>query len=153
MKCLVICFTLVLVFSARAASQTQKKNGAEQEIRTTVHKWAEAVVGRDMVFLEKLFADDLFITTYDGKTRGKAEELAILKPSPDVKTVSVVNEDLRVKVYGKTAVVTATTKMHFVIAGRDVHTALRYTAVFVKKQDRWQMAALQTARAPQPKAN
>lgn len=69
--------------------------------------WANAVVSRDMNVLDKLFSDDLFITTYDGKTRGKEQELEVLKPSPDVKTISVENEDVRVKIYGKTSVVTA----------------------------------------------
>jgi ketosteroid isomerase-like protein len=38
--------------------------------------------------------------------------------------------------------------MHFVISGKDVPVALRYTAVFAKDNGRWQMVALQTARAP-----
>ncbi len=87
------------------------------------------------------------------KLTGKKEELEALKPSAAVKTVSIRNEDLKVRVFGNAAVVTALTKMQFVIKEKDVYTDCRYTAVFVKQEGRWQLAALQSARAPQPIAN
>jgi ketosteroid isomerase-like protein len=101
--------------------------------------------------LEKILADDIVITDYNGKVRGKKEELEILKPSPDVKTISVENEDVKIKIHGKTAVVTALTIMLFNVGGRDTAVSMRYTAVFVKREGRWQIVALQTARLPPPK--
>lgn len=124
---------------------------AEREVSETVKQWAAAIVSRDMVALGKILADDIEITDFTGKLRGKKEELEVLKPSPDVKTVSVENEDLKIKVYGKTALVTALTVMVFNIGGKDSATSLRYTAVFVKRDGRWQIIALQTSRPPQPK--
>jgi ketosteroid isomerase-like protein len=111
---------------------------------------AGAVATRDMAALEKLFADDLFITSYDGSTRGKKEELEALKPAPGLKTLSVENEDLRIKIYGKSAVVTAIVKMRFESGGKETVVAFRYTAVFVKKDGRWQITVLQTTRYTPP---
>lgn len=146
MKRYLLFFPIVMIAWVSASGLTQPPGKPGDEIMATLAKWADAVRDRDMKMLDALFADDLIITTYDGKTRGKKEELEILKPNPDVKTVSVVNEDVGVKLYGNVAVVTALTKMQFVIAGKETPVALRYTAVLVKQDDRWQMVALQTAR-------
>ncbi|MBX3243729.1 MAG: nuclear transport factor 2 family protein [Acidobacteria bacterium] len=149
MKRLVFLFLAVLFISAGSYGQAptpSDQNNAEAEVMKAIAKWADAVRSRDMKALDALFADELFITTFDGKTRGKKEELEVLKPNPNVRTVSVENEDVRVKLYGETAVVTALTKMQFVISEKETPVAMRYTAVFVKRDGRWQMVALQTAR-------
>jgi uncharacterized protein (TIGR02246 family) len=154
-------FLLALVIGtisiAVSAQGKSKKNDAESEkgieIMGVVARWADAVRDRNMKALDQLFSEDLTITTYDGKTRVKKEELEALKPNPDVKTVSVVNEDVGIKLFGNVAVVTALTKMHFVIGGKETPVALRYTAVFAKDDGRWQMVALQTARAPLTKTS
>lgn len=133
----------ILILCASFASAQSK---SEKEVRETVKQWADSIVNRDAAALDKILSADLIVTTFDGKTRGKTEELTVVKPNPDVETVSVENEDLRVKIYGKTAVVTALTKMKFVISGKDVGSNFRYTAVFVRQDGRWQIVALQTAR-------
>ena len=119
------------------------------EVFATITKWADAVKSRDAAALDKIFAQDMIVTTGEGTTRGKKEELDVLKPNADIKTVSIKNEDIKVRFFGNAAVVTALTKMHFVIREKDVHSAFRYTAVFVKEDGRWQIYALQTARALQ----
>ena len=142
------------------SQKAQKISKDEQQVRAAVKQWADAVAARDTAALDKLFAEDLFITAYDGSTRGKKEELEALKPSPDLKTLSVENEDLRVKIYGKatitgaiTGVVTAIVKMRFESGGKEIAVAFRYTAVFVKKDGRWQITVLQTTRYSPPRTN
>lgn len=144
----ILFLSAILLVSALAGYPQSK---AEREVSDTVKKWAASIVSRDMDALAEILADDIEIIDYTGKVRGKKKELEILKPSPDVKTISVENEDLKIKVYGKTAVVTALTKMLFNIDGRDTATWMRYTAVFVKRDRRWQIVALQTSRLPPPK--
>jgi ketosteroid isomerase-like protein len=134
------------------SQKIQKISKDELQVRAVVQQWAAAVAARDTVAPEKLFADDLFITAHDGSTRGKKEELETLRASPGLKMLSVENEDLRIKVYGKSAVVTAIVKMRFESGGKETSVAFRYTAVFVKKNGRYQLEVLQTTRiaAPQP---
>jgi ketosteroid isomerase-like protein len=144
MKKTIFASVALLIFSLAAFGQEMSKS--EKEVRETVKQWADAILNRDAAALDKILSADLIVTSFDGKTRGKAEELLVVKPNPEVKTISVENEDLRVKIYGKTAVATALTKMQFNISGKDVNTAMRYTAVFVKQNGRWQIVALQTAR-------
>jgi ketosteroid isomerase-like protein len=142
---------LILALLLLPALAVFPQSKAEREISDTVKRWAGSIVSRDMDALGKILADDIVITDYNGKVRGKKEELEILKPSPDVKTISVENEDVKIQIHGKTAVVTALTIMLFNIGGRDTAMSMRYTAVFVKRDGRWQIVALQTARLPPPK--
>jgi len=155
MKKTIYGIALLMVLSntafAQRATVTDKKAG--EEVLAVIAKWADAVRDRDMKMLDSIFAEDLIITTYDGKVRGKKEELEVLKPNADVKTVSVVNEDVQIKIYGNVAVVTALTRMQFVIVGKETPVVMRYTAVFAKQDNRWQMTALQTSRVSPPKAS
>jgi uncharacterized protein (TIGR02246 family) len=141
---------LIFILALSVAAQrppSQAELDSAKAVMETLVKWADAVRDRDMKTLDRLFADELFVTTSDGKTLGRSEELAALKPTPGVRTVSVTNENIRIKIYGDTAVVTALTKLVFVIKEKETSVAMRYTAVFVKRDGRWQIAALQTARS------
>jgi uncharacterized protein (TIGR02246 family) len=143
-------FLLLLQMTSFAQDKVSKN---EKEVRAALDNWAAAIVSRDASALESVYADDLIVTDYNGGTRGKKEELQVLVPVPGMKTVSVKNEDVRIRDHGKAIVVTAITKMHFVINEKDVNTNLRYTAVFVKTGGRWQITALQIARIAPPKPN
>ena len=143
MKKILFIFGILTIFSTFAFGQTAK---SEKEVQVVLKKWADAVVKRDAVALGKILSDDLIVTTFDGVTRGKKEELAILKPNPNVTTHSVENKEVRIKVYGNTAVVTATTETLFIISEKTASSSLRYTAVLVKQKGIWQIVALQTAR-------
>ncbi|MEO8648850.1 MAG: nuclear transport factor 2 family protein [Acidobacteriota bacterium] len=148
-----ITFASVLFLFAACAygqSPTAVPDADSRAVFATVSNWADAIMARDMKSLGNLFADDLVVTTYDGKTRSRAEELKMLEPKENVKTTSIKNVDLRVRVYGRAAVVTALTKMEFVISGKLATTSFRYMAVFVNNSGRWQLAALQTAAPPGP---
>ncbi|CAN5457166.1 hypothetical protein BH18ACI3_BH18ACI3_06800 [soil metagenome] len=138
--------SLNTVGAQTAIDNPKPKTEEGREVFAVITKWADAVRSRDMKALDSLFEEGLIITTADGKTRGKKEELELLKPNPEIRTVSIRNEDVKVRVFGEAAVATGLNKMQLVNAGKDVNLAFRYTAVFVKKEGRWQLAALHTAR-------
>lgn len=146
---------LLLVVTIPISSQTRerttaKPKTAEQEVRAVITRWATAVKNRDTGALDSIFADDLFITDYNGGTRTKAQELDLLKPSPTTRTMSVVNEDLKIKTYPRSSIAVATAKVRMVFrtAGRDSTMAMRYTSVWEKRGGRWQLTVLQTSRIP-----
>lgn len=124
---------LILLVTTSASAQSK----AEREVSETVKQWAATIVSRDMDALGRILADDIIITDFNGGTRGKKEELEVLKPVAGVKTVSVDNEDVKIKIFDKTAVVTALTKMVFDLNGKEATSHMRYTAVFVKRDGRW----------------
>jgi len=150
MKLALVISALLLTATVSAqhkVTEAEMKSG--REIMETLNAWSAAVRDRDAKQLEAIFADDVVITTFDGKVRGKAEEMEAMKPIPNLRTSSVTNEDVGVKVFGDVGVVTALTRMKFVSNGNESSLAMRYTAVFVKRDGRWRIVALQTARAPQ----
>ena len=142
----------MLIAVIAGSVHAQKISRDETEVRAAIGKWADAVKDRDQKALDSLFADDLFITDTNGGTRGKKEELQVLKPSETMKTLSVTNENIAVRIYdkSKTAIVTAVVKMIFEISGKQSSMAMRYTSVWEKRKGNWQIVVLQTARiAPQ----
>lgn len=144
---------LLLIAVIAGLVQAQKVSRDETDIRAALRKWADAVKVRDQKALDALFADDLFITDYNGGTRGKKEELEVLKPSETMKTISVTNDNIVVRIFNKskTAVVTAVVKMIFEMDGKQTPMAMRYTSVWEKRKGNWQIVVLQTARVPPPK--
>ncbi|MEO7674909.1 MAG: nuclear transport factor 2 family protein [Pyrinomonadaceae bacterium] len=152
MRAVVLVIVMVLASCIAAAAQPEIERtdpAAAKEVFSTIAKWADAVRNRDTKALDTIFETDLIVTTFDGKTRGKAEELEVLKPGGDMKTVSINNEDVKVRIFDKTALVTALTRMKFILGEKESLAAFRYTAVFIKKDGRWQIVALQTGRLPQ----
>ncbi len=137
---------LGFVVSAQAQVVTAEQKKSAGDLMVTLAVWADAVRDRDTKKLEQLFADDVVITAFDGSVRGKKEELEVLKPNANMKTTSVANEDVGLKIFGEVAVITALTKMEFVVAEKPSQMVMRYTAVFVKRDGRWQIVALQTIR-------
>lgn len=149
--------TLFLVQVAAYAQQADTKPSKNvAAVQMALDKWAAAVVSRDMKELAAIYADDLIVTDFNGGTRDKKQELQVLTPTAGMKTVSVVNEDVRIRDHGLAVVVTAITKMKFLVNEKESGVSMRYTAVFVKIDDRWQITTLQTARIaapPPPKQN
>ena len=53
-----------------------------------------------------------------------------------------------VRVYGGAGIVTGTARMESTARGQDTRFRIRYIAVYVKAQERWQMVAWQSTRIP-----
>ena len=128
------------------AAGYSSETGVAKEVFATIAKWGEAVRARNTQTLAEIFEENVVITTHDGKTRGKNEELELLKPRPDFRGISVKNEDIKVRVFGNAAVATAECRMAYVSGEKLMNTVFRYTASFVKEDGRWQIVALHTSR-------
>jgi ketosteroid isomerase-like protein len=138
------------------SQSSEKKNDdrTRSEVRLAIDRWAVAVRKRDSRELSLLFADDLFITDSSGATRGKAEEIEILKPTPGSRMVSVENENIVIRPYNKAlvAVVTGLVRMVFAVGDKETEMAMRYTSVWEIRNGTWQLAVLQSVRVPKPKS-
>jgi len=120
---------------------------AEQEIRQQEARRFEAIVRGDLATLEGILSDDLTYTHATGVFETKAEFLGKLK-SGQVKYESFAPQDIRVRVYGTTGVVTGVARVKVQVKGELLQFQLRFTDVYVKKDDRWQMVAWQATRVP-----
>ena len=77
---------------------------------------ADAITKGDATALERLFDDDIIVTSGSGTIRDKAGEIKDAAPDPDpdfVWAAPFTTEDVRVKIYRDAAVVTGLAKWGF----------------------------------------
>lgn len=122
----------------KRVSMTQKSDAdlkAEEELRQLVKMWDEADVKGDAVALDKLLADEF---SFVGGAN-KAQYLASVKAkSADTFVESAVSDDVKVQVYGDTAVVTGVDTVKGKNKGQAYLNRYLYLDVWVKRAGRWQ---------------
>jgi ketosteroid isomerase-like protein len=101
-------------------------------------RWLTAAMQRDTATLGQILADDFVDVTYKGSLSDKAGHLKVsLAPANTRQTL----EDLKVRFYGDTGIVTGQNT----IAAKDhsFTARVRFTDVFVKRAGRWQAVSAQ----------
>lgn len=117
------------------------KAGVEQALMQMERDWTEAGLKKDAATLGKILADD-WVGQGPTGIATKAEALADLK-SGDNKLDSITLGDMKVRVFGDTAVVAGSDDEKSSYKGKDTSGHYTWTDVFVKRQGRWQAAASQ----------
>jgi len=146
MKKLLFSAAFIFLLAFPALEQTRKNNTVEQQILSLNREWADAMRRGDTAALERIFSDDLIVTSGSGAVRGKAGELEDTKTTLDLKTYFFNTEDVRVRIYGDAALLTGLAKWRINYKGKDVDHERRYTSVYAKENGRWRMTALQLTR-------
>ena len=121
---------------------------AEHEIHQQETRRFEAIVRGDVAALDEILSDDLTYTHATGAYETKADFIGKLK-SGQITYVSFTPEDMLIRIYGTTGVVTGVASVKVQVKGELLSFRMRFTDVYVKKGDRWQMVAWQATRLPQ----
>lgn len=136
---------MAAAFTFTASGQTANKS--EQQLMALNREWADAVTKGDAAVLDRLFDDDIIVTSGSGEIRNKAQEIqdaAPASPNPDfVLTHPFLAKDVRIKVYKDAAVVTGLAQWGFKYKGQDVNQERRFTHLYVKRQGKWRIVAQQ----------
>lgn len=140
MKSIFVSAALVLTIASIALGQTPKKN--YRELLKANREYDEALVRGDALVLERLYSDDFIYTTPDGEVRDKAQQLAFTRTG-DLRLESGQSDDVRVRVYGNTAVMTGRFTATGKFRDQRIDIRERYTAVWVKREGRWRLVAEQ----------
>jgi ketosteroid isomerase-like protein len=117
----------------------------EEELLKLENEFARAVASNNADALDKLLVDDWIIVEPDGCIIDKARFLEVIR-SGALSHESMKSTDLKVRVYGNTAVVTGLTTSKGKFMGRDFISCERATDIFVKQADRWQCVFTQLTR-------
>jgi ketosteroid isomerase-like protein len=98
----------------------------------------EAVVKKNIPFLEKHFADDFMFTHGTGQIDNKSSWIKSVS-NPDSRFVSRIHDSTSVELHGDVALVIG--KLEIVRKGKDNESAygIRYIRVYRKNKDIWQM--------------
>lgn len=129
----------------KAVQQMHQSGSAERAVMQMEHEFAACVEKSDTVTYGRLVGDDYTFTTQDAVVRTKGEIIASFK-SGVLKYESVSFDDIKVRLYGNTAVVIGRSTVKGQDKGQDISGQYRYTRVYVKRQGRWQLVANQSTR-------
>jgi hypothetical protein len=123
-------------------SQAGKSGGSEQAVAAREQQWLQSQKTNNPDLLTPLLADEMVSTLSDGKVVGKAGVLATAKST---KWSSVDYTDVKVKVYGGTAIATGNYKASGTDeAGKPFKANERWTDVWMKMPSgEWQCIASQ----------
>ena len=97
----------------------------------------------DAAAFEKIAADDWIAITPEGKSQTKTQRAAEIKAAH---TTSATMGDMKVRVFGDTAVVTGTDDEVTMEDGKRASDHYVWTDVFVKRNGKWLAVASQTAQ-------
>jgi ketosteroid isomerase-like protein len=132
---------------------------AERAIRDLEAQWAQAVLAGNRAFYETALADDFTHTSHTGRFKTRAQWLAEDKTGAgqndakpgQTRYTAYRLDDLAVRIYGDTAVVTGrTTPAGHDAKGQPITGQFRYIRVWVKHNGRWQAVAFEGTRIAQP---
>ena len=104
-----------------------------------------AMLHSDVSALDSLLADDVTIFWGDGTADDKASMLALLR-SGRLRYSQLDYENTRVRLFGRTAVVTGQARIREQSDSERRSYVVRVTRVYAHQQDRWRLVASQTTR-------
>lgn len=116
-----------------------------EELLKLEKEFAQAIVKNDVEAIERILADDWIIIDPDGGVIDKARFLGVIK-SGALTHEMMESDDIRVRLYGDTAVVTGLTRTRGKYSGQAFTTQERATDVFVKQNGRWRCVFSQLTR-------
>ena len=134
-------FSLATVSAVPARGQGSTAS-VEDQIKKMEKDRAAAVVKGDVATLEKLTSDDYILINANGELSDKTTTMNNIKTGVIKLTANEVS-DLKVRVYGNTAVVTGKSTAKGTIGGRELKGPVMFTRVYVKKDGKWQSVAFQ----------
>ena len=150
-------FIILLLLSFSIFSvHAQKKSGSKQskieaELMQLERDIGQANINRDKAFFERIEADEFIYTDSGGGITTKTEDVASLdKPPGEFKLVAYDVDEMKVKVYGNTAVVWGRVTTTLKGKDREVISKSRFTDTFVKRDGRWQLVAGHSSRIREP---
>lgn len=134
---------MLLLFAFTATTSFAQKTKVEQEVLKVNSDYDKAILKGDIAFQERLFAPEYVSYNPDASARIRSEVLERIKKEnakPTFKLSELTSDDVKVKVSGNLAVVTAKWKSTGTAVkgdGEPHSDEGYYTAVYEKRNGRW----------------
>src|SRR5262245_37315892 len=123
-----------------------------REIMALEQQLTDALVRLDVTTTEKLWSDDLVFVAPDGKVTGKAQRLTGMRAQIGASGPAVsmsTNDDVKVRIYGQTAVVTLLATWKGTANNREFSDRYMTTHVWSKQSGRWLLVSAHVSRVAQ----
>jgi uncharacterized protein (TIGR02246 family) len=129
---------------ASPAPRSPAATGAAAEVEQVERDLIRAIVARDLEAYDRIVADDYVALTVEGTETAKRDVIASYKAGTR-RYADLAIHDVKVRVFGDAAVLSARTTGFRVEAGQQVPNLVRYVRVYARRDGRWravmQMAA------------
>jgi ketosteroid isomerase-like protein len=132
---------LLLVF----VQETKAANNLEDSILKLEQQWEDALTKSDVDALTKLYDDQIIYTHSSGKVDTKTSYINAIK-SGATRYQSMKRDDIKVVVYGQSAIVSCHWDVHVLSQGNKIDINARYLHVYVQQKDGWKMVAHESTR-------
>jgi hypothetical protein len=132
---------LIAITGLTHPGQTGDSAAVAQLIRLD-HEWTDAEIRNDVAVIGRVLAEDFISVSPVGSVADKQQFLRDYS-SGDLKIASEQLSDYRVRLYGKTAVMTHLATLTGTYKGRDISGENRSFHVWVRQGARWEMVANQ----------
>ena len=144
---LVLIATMPLAFGQQTVVEmpTQPRDAeAAREVLKVQQEWNKARIKDDLSILNQVMANHFMFTIAQGKFVTKHTDMTEHRTGT-LKYVSIVDSDIRARVYGHGDVVILTGHRvaHVIVNGHPEPRNIRFTHVYAKIDGRWQVVAAQ----------
>jgi ketosteroid isomerase-like protein len=143
MKPITLYIALTVTCISFAFGEDQRETTDEQEVRQMIQKYRSALLQRDIPMLEKIWADDYVFVNASGEVLTKAQRLSNLKSGATSLDSINDEENITVRVYQNSAVVTSRVTLKGQYGGKQISGQYRSTLVWVKGPAGWQLVSNQ----------
>ncbi|HKX27783.1 MAG TPA: nuclear transport factor 2 family protein [Blastocatellia bacterium] len=122
-----------------------QENKSEQAVLKAEQEWEEALLKGDAAKLDGLYAETLIYTHSNGSVDNKKAYIDNIK-SGFSKYQSMKREEIKVSIYGTTALVTCRWTVSFSNGENKVSANARYLHAYALENGKWRMVAHQATR-------
>ena len=141
--------SLVLIlacgFTGQAHAGFPHKDNAHKEIEGLELDWRQAQITNNVSEVERLLADDYLGISANGTLETKADELS-RRRSGSLHITQLDLSDIKVRIYGDTAVVTSKADLVGKNGDRDISGRYRYTRVYSNRDGQWRIVSFEASR-------
>jgi ketosteroid isomerase-like protein len=122
-----------------------REDRLHKEIENLESQWRTALVQNDVATINRLLADDYLGINPNGTLETKADALAQQR-SGTVKISSIEPDNVKIRVYGDTAVVTSQVAVEGHDGDRDISGRYHYTRVYSRRDGEWKVVSFEQSR-------
>jgi ketosteroid isomerase-like protein len=124
-----------------------REDRLHKEIESLESQWRTALLQNDVAAFNRLLADDYLGINPNGTLETKADALAQQR-SGTVKISSIEPDNVKIRVYGDTAVVTSLVNVEGHDGDRDISGRYHYTRVYSRRDGEWKVVSFEASRLP-----
>ena len=138
--------TLIILLLHHFLFGYAQSGSTEKMLATELYRF-EAMVKKDTLALQQLLADDLIYIHSNGLKEDKKEHISAIA-SGKIVYEQMTRENVKVRRYGKIAVVTGNVRVKGLLQKTGFDINLAYSAIYKSEKRHWRLVNWQSTRVP-----